>query len=150
MSSSTRNVQGEGHDGAGAHDPLQGRLVPGQPQPVRLAHVLQAADTPGCPVSVHRPRPDADPGPGTRVAGAHHHVPVGSGPSLKTSVLVRQVPADLGTALPQGSRVIGSVVTETPGPAFPAGTTVHFDRVLTQAGWKIFPRERPVTSPHAS
>lgn len=72
--------------------------------------------------------------------------------SLKTSVLVRQLPADLGLALPQGSRVVGSVVTETSDPAFPAGVTVYFDtaltppqvqayfdRVLTQAGWKAFP-----------
>ncbi|MDL2344556.1 hypothetical protein QOL99_10350 [Deinococcus sp. MIMF12] len=72
--------------------------------------------------------------------------------SLKTSVLVRQLPADLGLTLPQGSRVVGSVVTETSDPAFPAGVTVyfdtaltppqvqaHFDRVLTQAGWKVFP-----------
>lgn len=72
--------------------------------------------------------------------------------SLTTSVLLRQVPADLGFSLPQGSRVVGSVVTETPDPAFPAGVTVyfdtaltpaqvqaHFDRVLVQAGWKAFP-----------
>ena len=72
--------------------------------------------------------------------------------SLRSSVLVGQPPADLGFALPQGSRVIGSVVTETPDPAYPAGVTVYFDtalspeqvdahfaRVLAPAGWKVFP-----------
>ncbi|MBB5235927.1 hypothetical protein [Deinococcus budaensis] len=72
--------------------------------------------------------------------------------SLRSTVLVGQAPADLGFALPQGSRVIGSVVTETPDPAYPAGVTVYFDtaltpaqvdahfaRVLAPAGWKVFP-----------
>lgn len=72
--------------------------------------------------------------------------------SLRSSVLVGQPPADLGFALPQGSRVIGSVVTETPDPAYPAGVTVYFDtaltpeqvdahfaRVLAPVGWKVFP-----------
>ncbi|MPY67956.1 hypothetical protein F8S09_14945 [Deinococcus sp. SDU3-2] len=71
--------------------------------------------------------------------------------SLRSSVLVGQLPPDLGFALPQGSRVIGSVVTETPDPAYPAGVTVYFDtaltpeqvdahfaRVLAPAGWKVF------------
>lgn len=72
--------------------------------------------------------------------------------SLQASVLVRQVPADLGLALPRGSRIVGSVATQTTDPQFPAGVTVYFDtaltpeqvnayfaRVLVQAGWKVFP-----------
>ncbi|WP_216322607.1 hypothetical protein [Deinococcus aestuarii] len=72
--------------------------------------------------------------------------------SVRTTVLVRQSPADLGFALPQGSRVVGSVRAETGNPDFPGGVTVYFDtrltpaqvdthfaRVLGQAGWKAFP-----------
>lgn len=72
--------------------------------------------------------------------------------SVRTTVLVRQVPSDLGFALPAQSRVVGSVQAETGNPDFPGGVTVHFDtrltpqqvgvhfaRVLAQAGWKVFP-----------
>lgn len=72
--------------------------------------------------------------------------------STRTTVLVRQLPADLGFALPPGSRVVGSVRVASSGPDFPSSVTVYFDtrltpaqveahfaRVLPQAGWKVFP-----------
>lgn len=72
--------------------------------------------------------------------------------SARTTVTVRQLPADLGFALPQGSRVVGSVRTLSPSPDFPGSLTVYFDtrlnpaqveayfaRMLVQGGWKPFP-----------
>lgn len=74
--------------------------------------------------------------------------------STTAQVLVGKAPADLGFALPAGSRVIGSVTTQSKDPSFPAGTTVYFDtaqtpaqveayfaRALPGTGWKVFPRE---------
>lgn len=76
--------------------------------------------------------------------------PFWSPASVRVGVLVGQAPADLGFALPQGSRMVGSVLTETADPDFPAGVTVYFDsrltpgqvqahfaRVLPTAGWKV-------------
>ena len=74
-------------------------------------------------------------------------------PLTRTTVLVRQVPADLGFALPPNSRVVGSVITTSKNPDFPGGASVYFDtrlspaevssyfaRVLGRAGWKVFPQ----------
>lgn len=51
--------------------------------------------------------------------------------SLKTTVLVKQVPGNLGFNLPPQSQVIGSVVTDTPDPSYPTGITVYFDTPLS-------------------
>ena len=76
----------------------------------------------------------------------------GTSPDLQTTVLVRQVSPDLGLALPANSRVVGSVVTATPSPTYPAGVTVYFDtpltpaqlgtyfdQLLTSTGWTVLP-----------
>lgn len=76
------------------------------------------------------------------------------GPGSTTAqILIGKLPADLGFALPAGSRVIGSVSTRSQAPSFPAGVTVYFDtaqtptqveayfaKALPGAGWKVFPR----------
>lgn len=75
--------------------------------------------------------------------------------STTAQVLVGQLPADLGFALPAGSRVIGSVSTQSKDPNYPSGVTVYFDtaltpravaeqfaRTLSQGGWKVFPTGR--------
>lgn len=79
-------------------------------------------------------------------------VPLWGPTPQRTTVLVGQPPAGLGFTLPQGSRVVGSVATETNEPDLPSGVTVYFDtrqtptqvaahfaRVLPGAGWKVFP-----------
>ena len=79
--------------------------------------------------------------------------------SARTTVLVRQVPADLGINLPQNSRVVGSVRTTSSSRDFPDSVTVYFDTRLTPAqvsayfsqtlvkgGWKAFPAGGPETA----
>lgn len=71
---------------------------------------------------------------------------------VELKIQLGQVPSNLGFSLPQGSRVVGSVISDPRHSDFPAATSVYFDLPvdskqaqsllagsLTQAGWQPLP-----------